>query len=225
MSKSKTNRFCFYFEIKVFLYGYLYLLKLFIEYVIFAEHGKQPKVHHILKATEERDLSALHELCQSIETFDPNSSLRRTSTVDKSSAQLINLQRRLSIRAFDLSTLRHVKSIDKSEPLHIYKLVLKEKSKCEDKLNSSVIENISDENKSEVEEDQFSEQIDVFENADNKTDDAVSKYAMGIKENCDSFETVKDCLENCSENKESNRNDENRSSFEKVTIRSESPED
>ncbi|XP_063442777.1 ankyrin repeat domain-containing protein 27-like [Mytilus trossulus] len=186
---------------------------------------KQPKVHHILKATEERDLSALHELCQSIETFDPNSSLRRTSTVDKSSAQLINLQRRLSIRAFDLSTLRHVQSIDKSEPLHIYKLVLKEKSKCEDKLNSSVIENISDENKSEFEEDNFSEQNDVFENADIKTDDAFSKHAEDIKENCDSVETVKDCLENCSENKESNGNDENRSLFEKVTIKSESTED
>lgn len=195
-----------------------------IHNVILTEHGKQPKVHHILKATEERDLNALHELCQSIETFDPNSSLRRTSTVDKSSSQLINLQRRLSIRAFDLSTLRHVKSIDKSEPLHIYKLVLKEKSKCEGSLDSSVTEHISDENTSELEEGQLSEQINVFENADSNTDDAFCKYAEDIEENCDSFETVKDCLENCSENKESNGN-ENRSSFEKVTIRSESAED
>lgn len=92
----------------------------------------QGKVHHIVKATEERDLQALHELCQSIRTFNPNSSLRRTSTNDKSSAQLTALQRQFSITSFNLSSLRHVESVDKSEPLHLYKLVQKEREKQDD---------------------------------------------------------------------------------------------
>lgn len=72
-------------------------------------------------------MQALHELCKSIRTFNRNSSLRHTSTKDNSSAQLMALQRQFSITSFDLSSLRHVKSVDKSEPLHIYKLVQKER--------------------------------------------------------------------------------------------------
>lgn len=46
-----------------------------------------------------------------------------------------------------------------------------------------------------------------------------------MEENCDNFETVESFLEDCSEIKEVSENDKNCSSFEKVTIRSESIED
>jgi hypothetical protein len=61
------------------------------------------------------------------------------------------LQRQLSIKAFDQSTLKHVKSIDKSEPLYIYKLVQKERKKSsEDSKSSDTGSKIMDEVESKI---------------------------------------------------------------------------
>ncbi|KAK3086087.1 hypothetical protein FSP39_013342 [Pinctada imbricata] len=81
-------------------------------------------IKDLFTAFEEKDLQTLKSLADSIKTFDPKENLKKTETKDTSGPDLRPLQHSLSIQRFDLSALRHVESLDKSDPMHIYNLSL-----------------------------------------------------------------------------------------------------
>ncbi|XP_067652042.1 ankyrin repeat domain-containing protein 27-like [Haliotis asinina] len=82
-------------------------------------------IQDLFAAFEESDLHTLKNLASAIRSFDRRHSLRRTSTRDLSVPRLdATLARNLSIRSFDHSRLRHTDSVDKAEPLYIYKLAM-----------------------------------------------------------------------------------------------------
>ncbi|CAL1535486.1 unnamed protein product, partial [Lymnaea stagnalis] len=88
----------------------------------------QISIKDLFAAFEEKDLHTLRSLTESIRTFNPKASLRRTITRDKSLPRLDGIARRYSILSFNRGTLRKVRSVDKADPLHIYSLFQTESS-------------------------------------------------------------------------------------------------
>ena len=74
----------------------------------------------LFSAFEDRDLARLDQLTRAIRTFSGGSGLGRTDT--DSTPHIRPLAHSLSIEHFDRTTLRHVHSLDKSEPLYVYSL-------------------------------------------------------------------------------------------------------
>jgi hypothetical protein len=62
------------------------------------------------------------KLALSIQHFDKEKSLRKAQTLDRTSLSLKSLERSMSIQHFDFHSLKHVESVDKSSPLHLYSL-------------------------------------------------------------------------------------------------------
>ncbi|XP_061163403.1 ankyrin repeat domain-containing protein 27-like isoform X2 [Saccostrea echinata] len=108
-------------------------------------------IQSLFAAFEERSRENLQTLTSSIKNVDRRESLKQTPVVnDRSSPNLRSLRHSLSIQNFDLSGLRHVESLDRSEPLHIYRLVMNVNSKNSENRIEATSEN------SEVEDDVFS---------------------------------------------------------------------
>ncbi|XP_071091620.1 ankyrin repeat domain-containing protein 27-like [Haliotis cracherodii] len=86
---------------------------------------RQVGIQDLFAAFEESDLHTLKNLTSAIRSFDGRHSLRRTSTRDLSAPRLdAAVARNLSIRNFDHNRLRHTDSVNKCEPLYIYKLAM-----------------------------------------------------------------------------------------------------
>ena len=85
-------------------------------------------INDLFAAFEEKNLDTLQSLASSIKNFDAKETLRKTETKDSSKPNLRPLQHSLSIQKFDLCALRHVGSLDKSDPLHIYNLSIGDNS-------------------------------------------------------------------------------------------------
>ena len=83
-------------------------------------------VKELFAALEEKDLSTLEQITRSIKSFDKEKSLKRSRTFDKSALTLDLIKIPMSIQHFDHSSLRHVDSVDKSSPMHIYSLLRSE---------------------------------------------------------------------------------------------------
>ncbi|XP_060567236.1 ankyrin repeat domain-containing protein 27-like isoform X2 [Ruditapes philippinarum] len=62
------------------------------------------------------------KLALSIQHFDKEKSLRKAQTLDRTSLSLKSLEHSMSIQHFDFHSLKHVESVDKSSPLHLYSL-------------------------------------------------------------------------------------------------------
>ena len=62
------------------------------------------------------------KLTLSIQHFDKEKSLKKAHTLDRTSSRLKALEHSMSIQHFDFHSLKHVESVDKSSPLHIYSL-------------------------------------------------------------------------------------------------------
>ncbi|XP_062614913.1 ankyrin repeat domain-containing protein 27-like [Saccostrea cucullata] len=108
-------------------------------------------IQSLFAAFEERSRENLQTLTSSIKSVDRRESLKQTPVVnDRSSPNLRFLRHSLSIQNFDLSGLRHVESLDRSEPLHIYRLVMNVNSNNSENRLETTSEN------SEVEDDVFS---------------------------------------------------------------------
>ena len=86
------------------------------------------KVKDLFAALEEKDLSSLQQITASIKSFDKQKSLKRSKTFDKSALTLDLIKIPMSIEHFDHGTLKHVESIDKSTPMHIYTLLRSDSS-------------------------------------------------------------------------------------------------
>ena len=80
-------------------------------------------VKDLFATLEEKDLSSLRQITASIKSFDKQKSLKRSKTFDKSALTLDLIKIPMSIEHFDHGTLKHVESIDKSTPMHIYTLL------------------------------------------------------------------------------------------------------
>ena len=80
-------------------------------------------VKELFAALEEKDLSTLKQITTSIKSFDREKSLKRSKTFDRSALTLDLIKIPMSIQHFDRGSLRHVDSLDKSSPLHIYQLL------------------------------------------------------------------------------------------------------
>ena len=91
--------------------------------------NEQISIKDLFAAFEENNLDTLQSLSSSIKNFDAKETLRKTETKDSSKPNLRPLQHYLSIQMFDLFALRHVESLDKSDPLHIYNLSIGDNSK------------------------------------------------------------------------------------------------
>ncbi|XP_053402655.1 ankyrin repeat domain-containing protein 27-like [Mercenaria mercenaria] len=164
------------------------------------------------------------KLSLSIQHFDKEKRLRRAHTLDRSSAGLKSLEHSLSIQHFDFSSLKHVQSVDKSNPLHIYSLTRSfscysdyADTPTEDKAfnilggNSKVIEEtVESESNSEVientlEKEGYSEGIleTTEEFSDNKQGDN-SEVIERIVEECNKWDESKgDSAENTKDEKKS----------------------
>ena len=86
------------------------------------------KVKDLFAALEEKDLSTLKQITASIKTFDRQKSLKRSKTFDRSALTLDLIKIPMSIQHFDHGSLRHVNSVDKSSPMHIYQMLRSESS-------------------------------------------------------------------------------------------------
>ena len=85
-------------------------------------------VKDLFAALEEKDLSSLQQITASIKSFDKQKSLKRSKTFDKSALTLDLIKIPMSIEHFDHGRLKHVESIDKSTPMHIYTLLRSDSS-------------------------------------------------------------------------------------------------
>lgn len=82
-------------------------------------------IRNIFASFEERSRENLLSLTSSIKSVDRRESLKKTPEVnDRSNPDLRSIRHSLSIQNFDLSGLRHVELLDKSEPLYIYRLAM-----------------------------------------------------------------------------------------------------
>lgn len=80
-------------------------------------------IRNIFASFEGRSRENLLTLTSSIKCVDRRESLKKTPEVnDRSNPDLRSIRHSLSIQNFDLSGLRHVELLDKSEPLYIYRL-------------------------------------------------------------------------------------------------------
>ena len=85
-------------------------------------------VKDLFAALEEKDLSTLQQITTSIKSFDKEKSLKRSKTFDRSALTLDLIKIPMSIQHFDHGSLRHVDSVDKSSPMHIYQMLRSESS-------------------------------------------------------------------------------------------------
>ena len=85
-------------------------------------------VKELFAALEEKDLSTLKQITTSIKSFDKEKSLKRSKTFDRSALTLDLIKIPMSIQHFDHGSLRHVDSVDKSSPMHIYQMLRSESS-------------------------------------------------------------------------------------------------
>ncbi|XP_021373839.1 ankyrin repeat domain-containing protein 27-like isoform X2 [Mizuhopecten yessoensis] len=83
-------------------------------------------IHDLFSAFEAKDLSILNTLNHAIREFDARTSLKTTTVRDASEKAVTILRQQHSIKKFDLRGLKHVQSLDKSDPLHIYRLSVSE---------------------------------------------------------------------------------------------------
>ena len=86
------------------------------------------KVKDLFAALEEKDLSTLKQITASIKTFDKEKSLKRSKTFDRSALTLDLIKIPMSIQHFNTGSLKHVDSVDKSSPMHIYSLLRSDSS-------------------------------------------------------------------------------------------------
>lgn len=96
-----------------------------MEKEIKASPNTPDSIRNIFASFEERSRENLLSLTSSIKSVDRRESLKKTPEVnDRSNPDLRSIRHSLSIQNFDLSGLRHVELLDKSEPLYIYRLAM-----------------------------------------------------------------------------------------------------
>ncbi|XP_069112832.1 ankyrin repeat domain-containing protein 27-like isoform X2 [Argopecten irradians] len=79
-------------------------------------------IHDLFSAFEAKDLETLNTLNQAIREFDTTTRLKSTTIRDASHNTMAMLRQQHSIKKFDLRGLKHVQSLDKSDPMYIYRL-------------------------------------------------------------------------------------------------------
>ncbi|XP_060075330.1 ankyrin repeat domain-containing protein 27-like [Ylistrum balloti] len=93
-------------------------------------------IHDLFSAFEAKDLGMLNTLNQAIREFDARVSLKSTIVRDDSDKAVTMLRQQHSIRRFDLRDLKHVQSLDRSDPLYIFNRLsvseMKSDNKAED---------------------------------------------------------------------------------------------
>ncbi|XP_033754374.1 ankyrin repeat domain-containing protein 27-like isoform X2 [Pecten maximus] len=83
-------------------------------------------IHDLFSAFEAKDLETMNILNQAIREFDARASLKCTTVRDASDKTVTMLRQQHSIKKFDLRDLKHVQSLDKSDPLYMYRLSVSE---------------------------------------------------------------------------------------------------
>ena len=117
-------------------------------------------VKDLFAALEEKDLSSLKQITASIKTFDKEKSLKRSKTFDRSALTLDLIKIPMSIQHFDQGTLKHVESVDRSTPMHIYTLLRSDSSYSNyletPNVSKDITEQIPNKDSTDVKTDQLS---------------------------------------------------------------------